>query len=264
MYKFYIPFLYTLETRFETRTKKLALFLTYFIPVTLTYLLLYHNIYHHMLTESLIVYLLGVFTVYNTYEIGYIENDTELIKNEENPTMRLNQLDLSYYERNKYTIYSFRIILIISFVGSIRLFQGNYSTAFIAAILALLIIFKIYNIIRSRLNLLLQFFLSSLRYLSIFLLILPSSSYGDFLIFLFIFPIINIIEWATKPRFNIKRLIKYYNNIYLIRVIYYITFLTIGYIYFTNNQFYYEYLLIMFYFLLYRTVAYYKLTQSKC
>jgi hypothetical protein len=258
MLKFYIPFIYTLETRFESRTKRIAWCFTYFIPVALTFFLIYYNIYQHISVESIAVFLLGILTIYNTYEIGYIENDTELVKHEKNPTMRLNNSDLSYYEENKIQIYSLRIFLTIIILASLQIIQSNDSIEFAVAIFSLLVIFIIYNSTRSRLNLLLQFFLSSSRYLSVCLLILQPSNYSSFLIFVFIFPVINFIEWTTKERFKIKRLIKYHDRIYLIRVIYYTELFVIGYLCFTNNQFYIEYLTVMFYMLAYRTIVFYK------
>jgi len=61
--------------------------------------------------SAIVVSLLFTALIYTVYEIGYIANDTETIKHETNPAMRLTANELAYYERHKHLIYGFRLML---------------------------------------------------------------------------------------------------------------------------------------------------------
>ena len=101
---FYVPVLYAIRTRFLKRTK-LGIFFwlaEYLFPVLLSFLLA--NIEPISISQML----LSVVCVYCFYEIGYIQNDCETIKKEENPTLRLSEDELKIYERNKWNIYMTR------------------------------------------------------------------------------------------------------------------------------------------------------------
>ena len=84
----YLPFVYTFHTRLLSLSSKISWFTTYVIPVLIT--CFYFNLDYGFS-------FLLIFSIYAAYEIGYIVNDCELIKKEENPTIRLNSKELNYY-----------------------------------------------------------------------------------------------------------------------------------------------------------------------
>lgn len=67
------------------------------------------SFYEKGMFSFLLCYFLSVMLVYNYYEIGYIQNDTETIKKENNPTLRLTMIQLQYYKSHFILIYSSRI-----------------------------------------------------------------------------------------------------------------------------------------------------------
>ena len=92
----YLPFVYTFHTRLLSLSSKISWFTTYVIPVLIA--CFYFNL------DCGFSFLL-IFSIYAAYEIGYIVNDCELIKKEENPTIRLNSKELKYYESKKILVF---------------------------------------------------------------------------------------------------------------------------------------------------------------
>ena len=251
MMKFYLPFVYTFSTRLINRSQKIAWFFTYLFPVGLLFFLISNVDVTIINYKFFLVFVIGVTTIYTIYEIGYIQNDTETIKIEYCPTLRLPEEDMLYYEESKIKIYIIRIICIIFFLIILYLFDIKIQKFGIILII-LLLSFFLHNLYRSRINLLTQFFLSSIRYLSIGLLFIDVKVITDYCIFLLIFPVINIIEWFTKERFNLPFFIDMRSKIDIMRVYYYSITIVIVLFYFSHNIFYKEVLIILFYFLSYR------------
>ena len=88
--------------------------------------------------EFYLVFVLSFISFVNLYETGYIYNETETIKKEKDPTKRLTNEQLAFYERHKYLIYSERLLLsfILNFClsffiscKSLILFSFTYSSA---------------------------------------------------------------------------------------------------------------------------------------
>ena len=102
---FYLPFCYTLFIRFSKVSQFISWVAIYIIPTLLVFL----SFYEKGMFSFLLCYFLSVMLVYNYYEIGYIQNDTETIKKENNPTLRLTMIQLQYYKSHFILIYSSRI-----------------------------------------------------------------------------------------------------------------------------------------------------------
>ena len=145
---FYVPVLYAIRTRFLKRTK-LGIFFwfaEYLFPVLLSLLLA------NIEPISIFQMLLSVVCVYCFYEIGYIQNDCETIKKEENPTLRLSEDELKIYERNKWNIYMTRGVL------------GIPSCILLPVLWGIIPLYLLYNSMRNRLNQYLVLFLMVYRY----------------------------------------------------------------------------------------------------
>ena len=257
MLKFYIPILYSFETRFNNKVKMVGWFFTYLFPVSLMFFILNENFN----IKIFLILIISIVLIYTVYEVGYIENDAETIKLEKNPTLRLSLKSLEFYEINKRSIYLTRLMITFILLTGVFYLNAYNINYFILILFFLLILFKVYNISRSRLNLFIQFFLSSIRYLAIALLTLESIKYTEFLILFLIFPAINFIEWMTKERFNIKPMINLKNKIDLIRVLYYFLCITIGLAFFQENKYFNVYIILISYFFLYRIFTYYISTR---
>lgn len=188
---FYVPLMYALETRFLKRSRLgLIVWATeYLIPMLITFYLLKMNF------SGMESFLLAIIAVYNFYEIGYIQNDCETIKKEENPTLRVKPLELNYYESRKFLIYGFRIL-----VGTfLSWFFLNAASPWYVIVLLWLVIpfYWVYNTLRGRINLYLILPLTAYRYCVPFML-LPD--YGNnhetwMLLLVFVsYPLLKFIE----------------------------------------------------------------------
>ena len=197
---FFIPFHYTLHTRIDSLYKRLSWVFIYLIPVILSPLFINNNYFN---LQNILTSILGVFLIYNFYEIGYITNDTETIKNESSPTIRLSLKEISFYRKNKKIIYVSRLFLGIFFSIGIILLSDTY--LFIYTSLLILFFFIIYNNIRNTYNLIIHFILSSLRFCTIPLIFLPYQNFIEIYIYMILlFPLLNTLERTQEKKFNLK------------------------------------------------------------
>ena len=85
---FYLPMGYLLKTRLNSLAKFISWNIIYVFPL---FYLAYIKL-NFVITIIDFVEILGsIIVVYNFYEIGYIQNDTETIKRESNPTLRVSK-----------------------------------------------------------------------------------------------------------------------------------------------------------------------------
>jgi hypothetical protein len=115
--------------------------------------------------KTLLCALLYFILIFTFYEIGYIENDTETVKKEKDPTLRLSAASLEYYEKHKTVIYLSHILTGCILAAGIC-FAHGFGNSLIALFLAglLLLLFYFYNRIRNTANLYMQIFLVSIKY----------------------------------------------------------------------------------------------------
>lgn len=204
--KFFLPLIYFISTRIASFPKLVSWGIIYIVPTA--YIALHYSPYG--LPASLLIYLLQLLIIYNYYEVGYIENDTETIKKETNPTLRLAAPDFEFYERNKYRVYGTRLLL-AALLSLLLLWITGPTTGYVlfcATTFSLLVIYNIYNRIRNRFTLVLHFLLVSIRFLSYPLLFAGNLALPDeqFLFLFAVFPVINLLERASVKRFGFTRL----------------------------------------------------------
>lgn len=248
----YLPFVYTFHTRLLTLSSKLAWFTTYVIPILI--ICFYFKF-------DLLFSFLYVFSIYATYELGYIFNDCELIKKEENPTLRLNDEELYFYENNKKSIFLIRFFFISL---ALTLFFIFFQTVFLYVLISvflILITYTIYNNIRNNYNLPLYSFLVFLRYFFVFALI-GKSFLLAFLLYL-IYPFCVTLEFSTKKRFKTSSYIKIM-NFDKFRMIYYIVFFIVAILIYLFSNFEYKdlFIYLSFYFFIYRLLSYVLISKS--
>lgn len=193
---FYCPLMYFFFTRTKSRVMTLSWFLIYMMPI------LIFSYFNSYTLSDIYLAILAIIHIYSFYETGYIYNDAETIKRESNPTLRLNKTQLFYYEDHKSLIYISK--LLIGIVISVVLYLNEQSEVvrnYIVLSILMLIVFFIYNSVRSRFNLLLHFLLVILRFGLPFYLV--SGSITIFLLSICLFPLLNLFERCSETRFQL-------------------------------------------------------------
>lgn len=148
---FYLPFCYTLFIRFSKVSQFISWVAIYIIPTLLVFL----SFYEKGMFSFLLCYFLSVMLVYNYYEIGYIQNDTETIKKENNPTLRLTMIQLQYYKSHFILIYSSRIFWGI-LLSLLLYLLSDFVSYFLCSSILLLLLYQVYNNVRNRFTLFLH------------------------------------------------------------------------------------------------------------
>lgn len=221
---FYVPFLYLYHTRQRSLRKLLSWALVYLIPACMLALM-----QGGFSPRTLAAVVLGAVLIYDFYETGYIQNDTETIKREKAPSMRLQPDELAYYERNTELIYGWRLLLGAPLaVGLILLVP--HPCPFVVAALSILVVYQFYNSVRSRWNLYLYVLLITLRYCTPQLLFIEQLDPALLAASFFAYPLANILERASFPKFRIgfmQRLIGGKEGIPAFRIRYYAVLLVI-------------------------------------
>ena len=221
---FYVPFLYLYHTRQRSLRKLLSWALVYLLPACTLALM-----QGGLSLRTLAAVVLAVVLVYNFYETGYIQNDTETIKREKAPSMRLQPEELAYYRRNMEFIYGWRLLFGAPLAAGLILLVPR-PWPFLVAALAILFVYQFYNAVRSRWNLYLYVPLITLRYCAPQLLFIGQADPALLAASFFAYPLANILERASFPKFRIgfmQRLIGGKEGIPAFRIGYYATLLVI-------------------------------------
>lgn len=214
---FLIPMLYSFRTRYRGKVGFAAWGVKYFVPVLFISL--------GLPGFSFSRFLLGVLFLYCLYEIGYIQNDCETIKKETNPTMRVSHEYLSFYEQNKRLIYFVRVLEIVVLWGLLYVLGTSIGLLFYG--LATLIVFFLYNSVRSGLSLVIHLILMLFRYSVPIFISVNYLSLETLLFILVIYPLTLFVERSVKGKFGYRNVLfsKYlmheYENRYVFRVKYY-------------------------------------------
>lgn len=217
---FYLPFVYTYTSRLKNIHKFISWILIYLLPTFCYFLIARGTTPTHVS-----VYFLAVTLIYTFYEMGYIQNDNETVKKEENPTLRLSPLQCDYYNRNRVWIYTARLILGLVLSGLLWMVAGWQTVWFLACAWALLPVYLVYNAIRSRANLVLHFVLVMIRYGSFLLIFIPNWNWWVFVSMVMSFPVLNFLERASEERFSLswaRTLVGPRDKMDCFRVVYYL------------------------------------------
>lgn len=246
---FYLPFIYNYNVRLGTIWKFFSWIFIFIVP-TLYYLLLNHHNF-----EALLPYFFLLITVWNIYEIGYIQNDTETILKENKGSLRLYPNNLQYYYDNRNKILIFRYSISFIFSIGVIIFNNNIYGALCALAFAWMIpiVYFVYNRVRSRKVIYIHFFLVNLRYFSFLMLDFPSIHIKYLLLLFITFPLINWTERFTVPRYNfyfIKHIIPSIESLTYSRISYYlIASIIVSILYYTKNVNFIDIILIYIFFI---------------
>lgn len=216
---FYLPFMYAVGTRYNSPKNLIRFILKYLVPVVL--LSVFSDGF------NIWILLVGIIYTYNLYECGYIENDCETIKNEENPTLRLTLNQLEYYEKYKWRIYTTRFFWHILLFCLLMLIGGSLVCLVYAMLLTP--IYLLYNRIRNKWNMLLYMLQMYLRYSAPVFLSINEVSLQLAIMILLIYPYPTYVQRTVKgcfgyiSRFYQNYVIASYSDIHLFRRKYYIS-----------------------------------------
>jgi hypothetical protein len=252
---FFLPILYSFTTRLNSNKKRIAWLLSYIIPIMICVFLIYND---YTYAECLALSIFIVLAIYSSYEIGYIYNDAELIKKEVNPTLRLTNENIQYYENKKTIIYLSRSVCLVVLILVAWSVDSKIGFSVTLSCVAILFLYLIYNSIRNRYNIPLYSLLVYSRYFSIF--ICSVSLFDSFLLWL-VYPFCVTLEFMSKPRFKFK--MKWIiNNLDMFRAIYY-SFILLS-IVALNSIFIFDKIIyaLVLYFFVFRTLSFIFLSKK--
>jgi hypothetical protein len=203
------------------------------------------------------------------YELGYIDNDTKTILKEKKPTLRLKSEDYTFFNKNYKKVVIIKLLiailmLIVLYEIKSNIFHELYIEQFLFGVVLSMLFFLLHNKLRSRFNILTFGLLSILKYTTPILLFIPfATSFSTIFFILVMFPIVRILEHATKVKYGLTVLIKVVGNHDIFRIKYYfIALVSIVLLSFFYNINYLIYTSILIYFLAYRILIYYILRNK--
>lgn len=194
---FFIPFVFTKRTRYNSANKIAVYFITYLIPLfMISFLQGYPQSFSSV--SFYLSFFLALVSYVNLYEVGYIYNECETIKKEKNPTKRLADSQLEFYEKHKAFIHAERFIVSIVLNLLLLFFISKKSVLFFStAELATLLIYYIYNNVRGKITQFVYFFLSMMKYSSLIFINSEKLSLSVFIAAVFVFPIVRTMEYKA-------------------------------------------------------------------
>ncbi len=194
---YYIPLAYFVYTRLVSGHKVVSWFFIYPIPISLACLLFTGGASIPVLSGIF----LAIISTYSIYEIGYLQNDTVTIQNETNPTLRLTSAAVDHVRRQ--WIYVICTRPAISLILCLIIYQLKLPGfgLYCCSLLAIIIVFPVYNRLRGKINVPLHFVLVSSRFCGPALLVFPDLLFFFYLILTF--PLLNLFERGAEERYGI-------------------------------------------------------------
>lgn len=191
---FYIPFSYTLSTRVQTVGGCIRLFSKYVLPIV------FIAFCRNGFTIDLLLMAVGFLFVYDLYEIGYIQNDTETIKRELKPTLRLSDSALAFYGKHRFSVYSCRFVIALLLSYLIFLLGGHWQS--LAFGFLLVPSYLLYNTIRNKYSYWIYMWLMMVRYICLAWICCASLSLIDMLYITLMHPMPTMIVRFSVNKFG--------------------------------------------------------------
>jgi phosphoserine phosphatase len=196
---YYLPLAYFLATRLKTPVKLLSWIAILPVPLLMVGLLV--SPLDPVTTGSII--LLGITASYTVYELGYLQNDVVTVTREDNPTLRLSETERDFVRQHWLTILATRVLALAAFLTDIELLEPPGMSYYYFSLLLLVIVFPVYNSIRSWINVPLHFLLVCGRFMGPVLLVAPAVNPIFLGYLILIFPLLNVLERGAEPRYGI-------------------------------------------------------------
>lgn len=194
---FFIPFLFTIRTHYNSSSKIAVYVITYIIPL---FLIVFLQNYPSSVSDAdfYAAFLLSLVSYVNLYETGYIWNECETIKTEIDPTKRLSDAQLAFYEKHKVLIYCERFAL-SAMLNFVLLFFVSSKSAVLFSLMELFscVIFFVYNSVRGKITQFFYFFLSAAKYSSICFCFSENLNISVIVAAIFMFPVVRTMEYKA-------------------------------------------------------------------
>ena len=194
--KYIYPFFYT----FLYNRKGLegwAYFFEFYVLLLMFVLLFMQNSF------DIVYFLVSITSVMAIYELGYIENNTQAIKKEKNPSIRHTEKELLFLEENYHRIAFFRYLITFFLILGISFYTNVIGL--IVGLIAVRISFYLYNEVfrQGMINRIIFLILRFLRYY------VPISFFGEpaFILagFIGLINFINNFAWYRRTKFYLPR-----------------------------------------------------------
>lgn len=220
---FYVPGVYAYQSRMKL--KGFLKMFTKYVVITAGLPFMLNGGY-----LNVALYVLAVLFVYNLYEIGYIENDTETIKHEVNPTLRLTKGQLDFYYAHRWSVYGVRLVVsVLLALVLINVIGGGKGVAY-PIIMAYLLIpsYLIYNRTRSGWSQPIYLWLMTVRHVAVAWICTEVFGWMDaiFIILAYPFPTfvsrLSIKRFGYSNKFVCKYILRDYRYLHQYRYRYYL------------------------------------------
>ncbi len=257
----YIPFLYFLKTRLNSKFNKVAWLFTYFIPL---FILTFFSDSLSSLS-SLLSFFISIIIVNYAYEDGYIYNDAITTINEKKPTLRLPISSIVDIRNNYKKIVVTRFLIATFLLFVIYIISGvKEFLVSLSLYVVINVIYIIYNNTRSILNLYLILPLSFFRFYGPLFVVLPIYNYNLYILpCILLYPLSKFLEFSSRERFKIKLAIRLINDFNYFRLLYYfLTSVLFSILFFFDSK-YFPFLLTSLFYFLYRILGVLILKKDK-
>ena len=248
MLKYYVPLLYTFETRYKSVINIVSFFIVNVLPS-----FYFATIYHSLDFNICVYYFMAFLAMHSIYECGYIFNDLITIRYENSPTRRINDFSSTVLLRHLQNLITLRCVLVIC-LTSIMFNKYGYNGYFTILLIILGLDYSLHNFIRNKFNILTMCVMVSLKYLIPCVMFLKYENIFFDLTILFVsVPLIRTIEYAAKSRYKLDRL--KIRNYEIFRVKYYFIANLFLWLWFYANEMDFQNLIIIFILLLFRIAS---------
>lgn len=194
---FFMPFLFTIRTHYNSPCKIAVYGITYIVPL---FLIVFMQNYPASISSTIfyVVFLLALVSYVNLYEVGYIWNECETIKKETYPTKRLSDERLAFYDKHKILIYTERFALSVGLNALLSCFVSSSSILLFSAMEILsCVVFFVYNSVRGKHTQVIYLFLCVLKYSALCFCFSETLSFSTLLASIFVFPIVRTMEYKA-------------------------------------------------------------------
>lgn len=199
MVECYIPFLYTLRTRYNTTINRISFFIITVFP-SLFFVVILKGFCLSILVDYFVM-LLGMHSV---YECGYLFNDLVTVRYENNPTMRFTKEKADGLLKHLQNMLTLR--LTVALFATWYIVERYYVGSIVVPLMTvLLVVYTLHNFYRNRINIITMCFMVTLKYLIPCVPFVEESALTEIFIFLFVsIPLLRTIEYAAKDRYGLK------------------------------------------------------------
>ncbi|MEM7364091.1 MAG: hypothetical protein AAF525_08695 [Pseudomonadota bacterium] len=193
-----LPLGYFLATRVPGTIASISWAAIYIVP-----LLLIGTLAQLPLIDAIAIQLLAMVIIYTIYELGYLQNDALTTRTETSPTLRLTPDEMLMVGRWFPGIILARVIIAALLLALLETLNPPGLDALMFCIVILIPTFLTYNLTRGAINVPLHFILVSVRFSAPVLVLIPETDVMLVLYLILMFPLINTMERAAEPRYEL-------------------------------------------------------------